>query len=998
MGRRGWVILSHSAGPDSSIASIIRGSAAPLVALAFTMATLSILLCVVFVSFAAATTCPANSDPYTASASVLEACHTRVIPLTSVTSLPYGGSQYNYTQPNGEVMSLTLPPPSFNAATASASERETFGIPPEPPANSPEYGKWKAMIANGVHFVTPPPALDEVPNSTASGEGALTNGSSELASSIPAGTVAGKQHIWSGDMDWHGEGKFTHSTIYYVEPYVKENCPDEEPVAAFIWDGIGGWYNENLGQDGTALGVTGIGHDQAWWEVLPEEPPKPEEEGVKPVLPLYATPGKEFLADTEYKGSRKYSFYFYSWEHGESAHATGEALPGKEVDANVNDFIVERPLGKSLIDFGSVEMQGYTNGKAFGENKVQQIPLYNGEGTLLAAPTALWQKYAFNDKYYHCERGSEKAEGENGSQTGELPSVTTESASAITETEAQLAGKVNPEGFETDYHFEYGTEAENFGSSTKEVSAGAGSSAVPAEGKISGLQPDTTYYYRLIADSPTGISAGAEKAFKTTGSAPPPPPTATTEGATGLGPHKATLEATVNPNGSATDYYFEYGKAAGLFEADVPVPPGESAGSGTSPVKVSAHATELEANTTYYYRVVATSSSGTSYGTEKELKTPSSWTIQTTINPHGSPESDDELASVSCWSATGCEAAGENIDSKDQYVSLLEHWNGSAWEEQTPPKAPSGATGSFLESVSCSASTACAATGYYENKEHSHYTLAERWEGSAWQLESTPTEGSDTTLDSVSCTSATSCIAVGYDVSGSPAKTEPITESWNGTKWTIKESATLPTEDKQAWFHGVSCTSKKACIAVGSYVSSSLGVEALAESWNGTKWSLQSAAQPTNADAIYLFSVSCSAASACAAVGHYNNLNTGRKEALIEQWNGTSWQIEPSANPPLKPFEEEFDWELLAVSCPASKSCIAVGSYSDSPEEPQGLLGEVWNGTSWQLELPAERSSVESSLTGLSCVSATTCTAVGRSDKASNHTYHETLAERGEEL
>lgn len=63
--------------------------------------------------------CPINSDPYGASPAVLQACGTRALPERSTTSMPYGGTQYNYEQPNGQTVSLTVPPASFVAAKAS---------------------------------------------------------------------------------------------------------------------------------------------------------------------------------------------------------------------------------------------------------------------------------------------------------------------------------------------------------------------------------------------------------------------------------------------------------------------------------------------------------------------------------------------------------------------------------------------------------------------------------------------------------------------------------------------------------------------------------------------------------------------------------------------------------------------------------------------------------------------------------------------------------------
>jgi hypothetical protein len=78
----------------------------------------------------------------------------------------------------------------------------------------------------------------------------------------------------------------------------------------------------------------------------------------------------------------------------------------------------------------------------------------------------------------------------------------------------------------------------------------------------------------------------------------------------------AVLNGTVSPNGLTTTYYFEYGTttAYGLVTA-----------SWTTDADASVAATVggLSADTTYHYRLVATNSSGTSYGSDRSFQTAS---------------------------------------------------------------------------------------------------------------------------------------------------------------------------------------------------------------------------------------------------------------------------------------------------------------------------------------------------------------------------------------
>jgi hypothetical protein len=106
------------------------------------------------------------------------------------------------------------------------------------------------------------------------------------------------------------------------------------------------------------------------------------------------------------------------------------------------------------------------------------------------------------------------------------------SATEVTATAAKLNAQVNPGGAETTYHFEYidqaGYEAALAegaanpyakGVSTPESpSIGADNSLHPATAAIQGLQPGTTYHYRLVATnlkSPPGGTDGPDATFTT---------------------------------------------------------------------------------------------------------------------------------------------------------------------------------------------------------------------------------------------------------------------------------------------------------------------------------------------------------------------------------------------------------------------------------------------------------------------------------------------------
>jgi hypothetical protein len=93
----------------------------------------------------------------------------------------------------------------------------------------------------------------------------------------------------------------------------------------------------------------------------------------------------------------------------------------------------------------------------------------------------------------------------------------------------------------------------------------------------------------------------------------------TTTAATGLTSSGGTVNGTVNPEGQATTYQFEYGTTTGYGSVS-PASPG-SAGSGTTAVNESSALSGLSPSTTYHYRLDATNGTGTTDGSDQQFST-----------------------------------------------------------------------------------------------------------------------------------------------------------------------------------------------------------------------------------------------------------------------------------------------------------------------------------------------------------------------------------------
>ena len=109
-------------------------------------------------------------------------------------------------------------------------------------------------------------------------------------------------------------------------------------------------------------------------------------------------------------------------------------------------------------------------------------------------------------------------------------------ASEVTDRSATLTGTLAPNGVPTEYHFEYGPTAA-YGDTTPSVSAGAGPGAVSAAASLAGLNPFTTYHFRLVASNTAGVTKGPDATFTT--SPEPAPPAAPAPGAPAFTPAPA---------------------------------------------------------------------------------------------------------------------------------------------------------------------------------------------------------------------------------------------------------------------------------------------------------------------------------------------------------------------------------------------------------------------------------------------------------------------------
>jgi hypothetical protein len=261
-----------------------------------------------------------------------------------------------------------------------------------------------------------------------------------------------------------------------------------------------------------------------------------------------------------------------------------------------------------------------------------------------------------------------------------------------------------------------------------------------------------------------------------------------------------------------------------------------------------------------------------------------------------------------------------------------------------------------LQGVSCPAATMCMAVG-----QGNSGMLAERWTGDHWSLTHPPLPAGATfgTLTAVSCTSPRACTAVGSEAGDGTGGA--LAERWNGRSWHVQPTPS-PVHDAIP-LGAVSCASATSCTAVGYYdfgVTSNAMFGMLAEHWNGRRWRIQALPRIGNPGSD-LTSVSCRR-SACTAAGYSIHQNDEDVIApLALRWNGARWRVQPTPG-----RMGQLDG-LQGLSCASTRQCIAVGASAE-----RGSLALRWNGTSWH-----QQRNPQPGLAAVSCPSTTACIAVG---------------------
>ena len=297
-------------------------------------------------------------------------------------------------------------------------------------------------------------------------------------------------------------------------------------------------------------------------------------------------------------------------------------------------------------------------------------------------------------------------------------------------------------------------------------------------------------------------------------------------------------------------------------------------------------------------------------------------------------------------------------------VPLVEHWDGTSWNQVA---VPSGGFG--LNAVVAPSATDVWGFGPSRNAVH--------WDGASWHrvLLPLPQGSGFGEFAGASALSPDDIWAVG-DVSRNHGATQALIDHWNGSRW---QNILGPPKNRYS-LTGVAAISAKNVWAVGETGFSSTtggGLRTLTIHWNGKSWKRVPSPNPTSAMTSSpnfndtLAAVAGSSARNVWAVGEYTVVKNGTRgsRSLVLHWNGSRWKQVLTPDPLTRGHASS----LTGVTAPSASGVWAVGSVNR--HGAGHALAEFWNGARWRIV-----HTTGSPLTGVSALGANDAWAAGGRD------------------
>ena len=313
---------------------------------------------------------------------------------------------------------------------------------------------------------------------------------------------------------------------------------------------------------------------------------------------------------------------------------------------------------------------------------------YSSETTAVSATiTGLMTESTYHYRVVVTTANGTKRGGDQTYLPHAVAGLATAPASSVDRNSATLDATFNGDGEDTHYFFEWGTSTAYGNVTAAPPGEDAGSPGGPEElhFPLTGLTVETTYHFRIVASNSAGTSKGSDRSFETLAAVEQ----LETQAATDVRGSVATLNGSWTGDGSDTHYFFEWGLTSAYGNVSA-APPGTDAGSGTGVQAESLDLADLNPDTTYHFRIVASNSTGVTYGHDEVLTTlalpvitnlittefkTTSVLINALVNPNNSGETTYHVEYLSQEEFEQAGFSGATATSESQSIAL--GWNGS---------------------------------------------------------------------------------------------------------------------------------------------------------------------------------------------------------------------------------------------------------------------------------------------------------------------------------
>jgi len=267
-------------------------------------------------------------------------------------------------------------------------------------------------------------------------------------------------------------------------------------------------------------------------------------------------------------------------------------------------------------------------------------------------------------------------------------------------------------------------------------------------------------------------------------------------------------------------------------------------------------------------------------------------------------------ATTSYCVAVGVADGSSAAFGEDGELTVIETWNGAKWtlhtvavasgSSEVSPTEVSCATPAFCALTGEKVTV----TGSSSDPTIDFGLYFASWNGKALTTMKSAALGSaDLAIPvSVSCATSAHCGVTGIeaDLSGSSASTAGVgsfTEIWNGSSWQVATTP-WPAGTTEAITLGISCATADTCEAVGADSTDPANAtvqsaDVAAVSYNGTTGTMQTLTTPARGDSDEFTSVSCLPWGTCVAVGDTGKDTTTTPATMTGTWSGKAWELHP---------------------------------------------------------------------------------------------------------